>query len=148
MGLYFDQYSTGQTFKTVARTITETDVVQFAGLSGDYNPIHIDKETAAEGFFGQRIAHGMLVISVTTGMIHWLNILDDTTIALLEWQEMKFFKPVFLGDTIHAVIEVLSTKETSKPDRGIIQLGLSIRKQTQEEVISAKMLILMKRQTN
>ena len=145
MGLYFEQFHPGKEFVTVGRTVTETDIVNYAGLSGDFNPIHMDKQFAERGHFGQRIAHGILIVSIVSGLIHQTNILDDTAIALLEWREIKFVRPVFIGDTVHARIRVGEVKETSKADRGIVHLGISVVNQNDEEVISAKMIVLIKR---
>jgi acyl dehydratase len=145
VGLYFDEFSVGQPFRSMGRTVTEADVVNFTGLSLDSNPIHMDKQFAGNGHFGQRIAHGILVVSMVTGLIHQLNIIDNTTIALLEYKSMKFLRPVFLGDTVYVDVNVLDKKETSKKDRGVITLGYTVKKQDEEAVISMEILILVKR---
>ncbi|MPY85837.1 MAG: dehydratase, partial [Actinophytocola sp.] len=81
MGRYYDDLSVGDTFTTPARTITEYDVAAFAGLSGDYNPVHTDREFATATSFGQPIAHGVLGITVATGLIARTGLFDGTAVA-------------------------------------------------------------------
>src|SRR3970282_1446479 len=83
-GLTFDQFNLGDTFVSQARTVTEADVVNFAGLSGDFNPLHTDEEFGQSTPFGGRIAHGMLVAAMATGMANWTGVFEGTTIALME----------------------------------------------------------------
>ena len=127
-GMYFSEYTVGQTFTTGRRTITEADVVAFAGLSGDFNPLHTDAVFAASTRFGQRIAHGMLVVSVSTGLSQTLGIFEGTTMGLLE-QKFVYKAPTFFGDTIHLELEVTHTKPTSKPGRGVVTFQSRIVKQ-------------------
>ena len=127
-GMYFSDYEIGQTFTTGRRTVTEADVVAFAGLSGDFNPLHTDAVFAAQTPFGQRIAHGMLVVSISTGLSQTLGIFEGTTIGLLE-QSFAYKAPTFFGDTIHLEMEVSETKATSKPGRGIVTFQARIIKQ-------------------
>jgi len=118
---FFDDLQVGEKEKTVGRTITEADLVNFAGLSGDFNAVHMDKEFAKNTFFGKRIAHGILVFAVASGLFTQsrMNIsIKENVLALMEinW---KFLKPVFIGDTIHLEVEIMEKKETSKSDRGV-----------------------------
>lgn len=108
-GLYFEDFEIGQIMQTAARTITETDVVNFAGLSGDFNRIHTDAVYAAQDTFGQRVAHGLLVQSIATGLAVQSGIIEGTVIAFRELS-CKFSLPVFFGDTIHVKIEITDTK--------------------------------------
>jgi acyl dehydratase len=117
---YFDDYKLGERFITPARTITETDVVIYAGLSGDYNQLHVDAEFAARTPFGQRIAHGTLVAGIVNGLWCRLGLNDGSAIGLLE-TKTKFQRPVFFGDTVHGEISVTELKQTSKPGRGIVR---------------------------
>lgn len=127
-GMYFSEYTVGQNFTTGRRTVTEADVVAFAGLSGDFNPLHTDAVFAESTKFGQRIAHGMLVVSISTGLSQTLGIFEGTTMGLLE-QSFVYKAPTFFGDTIHLELEVLATKPTSKPGRGIVTFQSRIVKQ-------------------
>ena len=127
-GMFFSEYEIGQKFTTGRRTVTEADVVAFAGLSGDFNPLHTDAVFAAQTPFGQRIAHGMLVVSISTGLSQTLGIFEGTTIGLLE-QSFAYKAPTLFGDTIHLEMEVSQVKPTSKPGRGIVTFQARIIKQ-------------------
>lgn len=118
MPMYFEDFEVGQRFVTAGRTVTEADVVNFAGVSGDYNPIHTDAEFAKSTPFGQRIAHGLLVLSMLTGLRQRTGATDGTLIAWLEIRNYRFLKPVLIGDTVHGETEIVEKRETSKPDRG------------------------------
>src|SRR5579885_3656116 len=119
MGLYWEEFEEGKEYITRSRTVTEADVVAFAGLSGDYNPLHTDAEFMKSSPFGERIAHGMLVAAMSTGMSSQRGWFEGTTIALLE-VNFKFKAPVKFGDTVHLVLQLKEKRETSKPDRGIV----------------------------
>jgi acyl dehydratase len=123
-----------------ARTITEADVVNFSGLSGDWYPLHTDREYAAGTVFGQRIAHGMLILSVTTGL---LNIKPGSVEAFYGMDEVRFMKPVFFGDTIHVELHALEKTERSRGG-GILTLLCEVKNQKGDTVVTAKMKMLMK----
>ena len=118
-GMYFEEFEVGLEIQTGARTITETDLVNFAGLSGDFNFIHINADAAKDTPFGQRVAHGMLVASIATGLAVQQGFIDGTTLAFrdLNW---KFTKPVFIGDTIHVQVKVTETKLMARLGGGIV----------------------------
>ncbi len=144
MGLYFEDYNVGQSFISPGRTITETDVVQFAGLTGDFNPLHTDSEFARESGFGQRIAHGLFGISVAMGLMMRLGHFDGTAGAFLglEW---KYLAPVNLGDTIHVHFTVAELRETSSPERGVVVYDVFIHNQREKKVGGGCMTLLFKR---
>lgn len=125
MGLLYEEFEDGKRFATPARTITEADIVGFAGLSGDFNPLHVDEVFAAASEFGGRIAHGPMTIGMAFGLASRLDVLDGTVMALLAVQ-WDFKAPVRLGDTLHAVIEVAQKRPTRKPDRGIVGLAFHV----------------------
>lgn len=127
-GIYFSEFEIGQEYKTVRRTITETDVVMFAGLSGDFNPLHTDAVFAEKTPFGQRIAHGMLITSISTGLSQTLGIFEGTTIALMQ-QSFKYTAPTFFGDTIHLLMTVKSLKPSSKGGKGVVTFDSKVVKQ-------------------
>lgn len=97
MPMYFEDFEVGQRFTTPARTVTEADVVNFAGVSGDYNPIHTDAEFAKSTPFGQRIAHGLLVLSMLTGLRQRAGHFEGTIIAWLEIRNYRFLSPSSSG---------------------------------------------------
>lgn len=144
LGLTFDQFNLGDTFISPARTVTEADVVAFAGLSGDFNPLHMDEEFGKSTPFGARIAHGMLSAAMATGMANWLGVFEGTTIALME-QVIQYKSAVRFGDTIHLELKVAEKKETSKPDRGVVVFETRVCNQENKPVIEGRWTLLMKR---
>jgi acyl dehydratase len=142
-GRYFEEFSVGETLVTAGRTITETDVVNFAGLSGDYNQIHTDAAYAADWMFGQRIAHGLLVLAIATGQAVQSGIIEGTVLAFreLSW---KFSKPVFLGDTIDVLLEIIETKAMTRLGGGSVKMKVSVRNQNQEVVHRGEWIMLVK----
>jgi 3-hydroxybutyryl-CoA dehydratase len=109
--LFFDDIEVGQEWVTTGRTVTQTDIVNFAGVSGDFNPIHMDHEYAKKTPFRQPIAHGLLVFSIASGL--GVNCPGMRTIAFLQVREWNFREPTFINDTIH-----LKTKCIEKNLRG------------------------------
>lgn len=142
-GRYFEEFEVGQRVVTAGRTITESDIVRFAGLSGDFNQIHTDAEYAAKEFFGQRIAHGLLVLSIVTGLAVQTGIIEGTVLAFreLDW---KFSQPVLIGDTIHAVIEVTETKAMRRLGGGNVTMKLQVLNQKGEVVHRGNWMMLVK----
>ncbi|MFZ5631509.1 MAG: MaoC/PaaZ C-terminal domain-containing protein [Bacillota bacterium] len=130
----------GSRWVSRARTITEADVVNFSGLSGDWYPLHTDREYAAGTVFGQRIAHGMLVLSVSTGL---LKIMPGSVEAFYGMDEVRFMKPVFFGDTIHVELHALEKTDRSRGG-GILTLLCEVKNQKGDTVVTAKMKMLMK----
>lgn len=144
-GMYWEEWEIGAEFQSAGRTVTEADIVAFAGLSGDYNPLHTDEEFCKKTMFGTRIAHGPLVYSIAAGLLFQLHLYDDTLIAFLGFENLKFTKPVKAGDTIRARIKVLEKRESSKSDRGIMKRQLNVINQRGEVVQEADQLFMLKR---
>lgn len=142
-GMTFDEFEIGATFISRARTVTETDVIAFAGISGDFNPLHTDAEFAKTTPFGERIAHGLLVFAFATGMANWTGIFDGTTLALME-QTVKYKGVVKFGDTVHLEMEVVEKKPTSKPERGVVKFATRVLNQNKEVVQDGEWTLLMK----
>lgn len=134
-GMYFDEFQPGQKITTAGRTITESDVVTFAGLSGDYNQIHVDAQFSETSPFGKRIAHGLLGLSIASGLAVQTGIMEGTVVAFREISEWKFVRPIFLGDTIHVEMEVVETKEFKRIGAGSVITSLDVRNQHQETVM-------------
>jgi len=140
--MHFEEFEVGLEIETAARTITETDIVNFAGLSGDFNFIHTNAHAAQDTPFGQRVAHGMLVASIATGLAVQQGFIDGTTLAFreLEW---KFTKPVFIGDTVHVAIKVTETKAMARLGGGLVTFDARVINQDGDPVHKGvwKMLI-------
>ncbi len=144
-GLYWEEWEIDAEFESSGRTVTEADIVMFAGLSGDYNSLHIDEEFCKKTQFGTRIAHGPLVYAIAAGLLFQLHLYDDTLIAFLGFDSLKFTKPVKAGDTIHARIKVLEKRETSNAERGVMKRQLQVLNQRGEIVQDAIQAFLLKR---
>lgn len=115
--LYYDDVAVDQEWESLGRTITETDIANFAGISGDFNPIHMDHEFAKTTMFRRPIAHGLLLLSLASGL--GLHAPPMRTIAFLTLREWNFKEPVFIGDTIK-----LRTKVLAKTDRARGRFGV------------------------
>lgn len=143
-GLFFEDFAAGQRMTSVGRTISEHDVVSFAGLSGDFNQIHTDAEFARATPFGQRIAHGLLGLAIASGLAVQTGILGANVIAFREIGEWKFVKPVFFGDTIHVVMEVAETKAFPRLGGGAVTLAVAVHNQKDEMVMKGSWTVLVK----
>lgn len=141
-GLFFEDFEIGQTMTTRGRTITESDIVQFGALTGDFNPMHFDAEYMKTHMIGQRIAHGMLTISYAVGQAYQLGFLDGTVLAFRAI-EMKFSQPVFIGDTIHVEIKVAETKPAERLGGGIVTFDVKIINQEGKSVQKGTWTVLM-----
>ncbi|PWA12163.1 dehydratase [Pueribacillus theae] len=144
MGLYYEDFEIGQSFTSVSRTITESDVVQFTGLSGDFNPLHTDEEFAKNTPFETRIAHGALGFSVMTGLMDRLGIFTGTALAFLGIENWMFLKPILIGDTIHFEMKILNKRLTSTKERGIIFREVTVYNQRKETVQKGQLNIMVK----
>lgn len=131
-GLYFEEFTVGQSITTVGRTISEDAIFTFAGLTGDYNQIHTDAAFAAKTQFGQRVAHGLLGLSVATGLIMRTGLLEGTVLAFREIQDWKFVKPIYIGDTVHAVLTVSETKALPRIGGGSLIAAVELVNQNDE----------------
>ena len=132
MGLYFEEFSVGQKVVTDKRTITESDIMTFAALSGDDNRIHTDPEFSKTTVFGKQVAHGILGLSVASGLAWQTGILDGTVIAFREINEWKFVKPVFIGDRIYVELEVKEMKALPRIGGGSVTIMLEVKNQNDE----------------
>jgi acyl dehydratase len=143
-GLKFDQLELGQTFTSPRRTVTEADVVAYAGLSGDFTPLHTDAVFMETHPFKQRIAHGMLGMSIATGLAYQIGIFDGTIIALME-MDIKYSGAIFFGDTVNLEIKVAEKEEPKKPDRARITFECNLLNQNGKAVIKSAWKCLMAR---
>lgn len=142
-GMYFEEFVIGQKIITTARTITESDIVTFAGLSGDYNQIHTDAEFSRTTIFGQRVAHGLLCLSIASGLAMRTGMLEGTVLAFREINEWKFSRPVMIGDTIHVILNVKETKAVPRLGGGNITITLEVKNQRDETAMKGTWLVLV-----
>ncbi len=116
--LSFQDLAVGDEWESPRRTVTEADVVAFAGLSGDFNPLHVDQEAARQGPFGRPVAHGLLGLAIASGLASHAPRVDTLAfLAILEW---KFLEPVAFGDTIHVVTRVSALESRARGRRGVV----------------------------
>lgn len=131
-GMWFEEFIVGQKVISAGRTITEGDIVTFAGLSGDYNQIHTDGEFAKTTPFGQRVAHGLLGLSIASGLAMRTGVLEGTVIAFREINNWKFTNPIFIGDTVHAELNILETKAIPRIGGGSLIIEIALKNQRDE----------------
>ncbi|MEJ0076258.1 MAG: MaoC/PaaZ C-terminal domain-containing protein [Alphaproteobacteria bacterium] len=128
MGRTYEEFEVGQRFETARRTVTDADINSFAGLTADFNPVHMDQVFAAQSGFEGRIAHGPMIVGMAFGLASRADVMDGTILALLEiaW---KFVRPVRPGDTILAVFTVVEKRPTRAPDRGVVTMQIDVHNQ-------------------
>ena len=143
MPRFFEEFTVGEKLTTPARTVTETDIVNYCCLSGDFNPLHTDDEFAKKTQFHARIAPGPLIVAMSSGLRGRLGINDGA--ILLGIDKLRFSSPVKVGDTIHLELTVASKKETSKAERGILTLDTVVLNQRQEVVLTYETTLMVKR---
>ncbi|MFQ5856849.1 MAG: MaoC/PaaZ C-terminal domain-containing protein [Anaerolineae bacterium] len=142
-GMYFEEFKEGYRAQSPGRTITEADVATFAGLSGDYNQLHTDVVFAQGTQFGARIAHGLLVLSIASGLVSRLGFIEGTAEAFmsLEW---KFRRPVYIGDTIHVTAEVVKTRAMRRAGGGIVDFDVAVINHDGETVQKGQWRVLVR----
>ncbi|MCB9685624.1 MAG: MaoC family dehydratase N-terminal domain-containing protein [Alphaproteobacteria bacterium] len=140
-GRYFSEFEVGQVYESGGRTVTEGDVSLFAGLSGDFNPLHTDAVFAASTPFKQRVAHGMLAASISTGLGQTTGIFEGTTLALMG-QTFEYKAPVFFGDTLKLRLTVASTKASSKGGRGVVTFTSEVINQRDEVAVGGSWTVM------
>ena len=141
-GRYFEEFQVGDVVVSARRTITEADVVMFAGLSGDYTQIHTDAEFARQGLFGQRVAHGLLGLAIASGLTARLGFIEGTALAFREltW---KFSLPIFFGDTIHVKATVASLKALRRLGGGSVTFDIKVINQEDKVVQRGEWVLLI-----
>ncbi|MFL7840519.1 MAG: MaoC/PaaZ C-terminal domain-containing protein [Candidatus Promineifilaceae bacterium] len=144
-GLYFEEFELSQKLATAGRTITEGDIVTFAGLSGDFNQIHTDAAFAEGGPFGRRVAHGLLVQSIATGLAVQTGFVEGTILAFRELS-CKFSLPVFIGDTIHVQLEIKELKGLPRLGGGQLEMAYRVLNQEGKVIQRGVWVMLIKSQ--
>lgn len=142
VGYFFEDYEVGQTMTTRGRTITESDIVQFGSLTGDFNPMHFDADYMQDHMLGSRVAHGMLTVSYAAGQAYQLGFLEQTVLSFRSI-EMKFSQPVYIGDTVHVEIKVKEMKEAKRLGGGTVTLEIRIVNQHRKTVQKGEWVVLV-----
>lgn len=141
-GMYLEDFVIGETYVTKARTVTEADIVIFTGLSGDFNPLHIDEEFCKSTPHGTRIAQGLLGISIASGLTSQLGLLTGTAVGFLG-MTWRYTGVIRAGDTIHVRITTKETRPTSKPGRGVLLRQLDVVNQKGEVVQTGEWSVMV-----
>jgi len=132
--LYFEDYVVDAISTSRGRTITEADIVNFAGLSGDFVELHMNEEYAKRGPFGRRIAHGALIFSISTGLMVQMTRDPQAIVAFYGVDKLRFVAPVFIGDTIHVTQRVIE-KQATNAERGVIASEITVLNQDAKPVV-------------
>lgn len=144
--LFYEDLDVDAEHKSTGRTITETDVVSFAGLSGDFNNMHIDEEFAKNTVFKTRVAHGLCVLSVASGL--WFTMPRLATIAFMGLEDWRFSGAVKFGDTIHITRKLVEKREHKRPNMGFLIFEVNVHNQSDEVVQKGKWVILVQGKEN
>ena len=145
-GKFFDEFVVGEEYVTPGRTLTETDVVMFAAMSGDYNELHTSEAFGKSTQFGRRIGHGLLGLAVSHGLFFRLGLVEGAAIAFLGIDSWKFEGPFFPGDTIRVKVRVAEkTPSRSKPDRGVVKFFFQVVKDDETVLQSGYKTIMIRR---
>ena len=145
MGRYFEEFKEGEFFITPRRTLTESDIISYAGLTGDYNPIHTDEIFASTTLFGGRIAHGPMMVGMAFGLLSRLDLIDGTVLALkgIDWM---FEAPLRAGDTVYVRAQVIEARASNHHlDRGIVRMRIEILDQRDQICQTGVAVVIMMR---
>lgn len=134
-GKYGDDFKVGDVFRTAAITVTETHVVNWAGLTGDFYPLHMDREYAARTQFGERLVHGPFIFALAVGLVALAGFAGDSAIAWLGVDGMRMLAPVKIGDTVRVEVRVKEARATSNPRKGVQVWTYTVLNQRDEQVL-------------
>ena len=143
-GRYFEEWTVGDQYETASITITDAHIWKYAYMTGYYHPMHMDPEYARKTIFGERIAPGFLVYSISTGQSNQTRLFEGTTLAFLGVKYLNFLRPVKPGDTIKTIGKLLSKRPSSKGGRGIVVFYEKIVNQDGETVTESENAVMLK----
>jgi acyl dehydratase len=145
IGRHFEDFAVGDRFETAGKTFSESEIMDFA-FQYDPQRFHIDVEAAKDTIYGGLIASGIQTLAVTLRMVMQTGIYEDTGLGSSGIDGLKWFKPVYPGDTLHGVVEVLETRTSgSKPDRGYVTARTDALNQNDEKVMTFICMQIIKR---
>lgn len=142
-GMYFEEFEVGMSFTSPGRTITESDIVSFSGLSGDFTQIHTDMEFSKQTVVGERVAHGLLGLAIVSGLAVRTGVLEGTVLAFREIVDWKFVKPIFIGNTVHVYQEIIEVKPLPRLGGGAVNIELRLINQQDEVVMKGVWKVLV-----
>lgn len=140
---YWHEFTVGEVIETGGRTIESGDVNLFAGLSGDFNPNHVNQVYAEKGMFKSRIGHGLLTLAVTSGQLNQTGVFEGTTLGFLGMDTVRFSNPVRFGDTVLTSAVITNVRESSKPGRGVVSMTITTKNQHGDTVLTYDQSLLM-----
>ena len=141
---YWQEFEVGEVIETGGRTIESGDVNLFAGLSGDFNPNHVNQVYAeTKGLFGGRIGHGLLTLAVTSGQMNMTGMFEGTTLGFLGIDKLRFTNPVRFGDTVLTSALITGVRESSKVGRGVVSMTITTKNQRGETLLTYDQSLLM-----
>ena len=144
---YYEDFAVGEVVLTRGRTVEASDLIAFAGLTGDHYPLHIDEEFCKGTRFGTRIAHGPLTYAIGVGLVGMTGYYGNGIVAMLEVQSLKALKPVVPGDTLSVRADVVACEPGESPRHGSVQVAYSVRNQRDDEVMTWLQIMLARRRT-
>ena len=141
----WEDFAVGERFSSSGRTVAESDILAFAGLSGDFYPLHVDEEFARQSRFGGRIAHGVLTLALSVGQVVLTGVYGEAITALAGIDSVRALAPVRIGDTLRTDVEVIDMRESHRPGVGEISLRYTVQNQRQEQVMTFDMRLILTR---
>lgn len=142
--LYFEDITVGDKLTTATHTLTMEHILAFADVTRDHHPLHTDPEYCKNTEFGQPIAHGLYGLSLMEGLKAETKMYENTSIASLGWDKVRFVKPMFAGDTVHVAVTFESKRESRKPGRGVVIESVRLINQNDDVVVEAQHATLLK----
>jgi itaconyl-CoA hydratase len=145
---YWDDFKMGDKRLTQGITITESHLINWAGLTMEFNPMHVDEEFSKKTPFGTRVPGGLLILSLSFGLVGMTDIFKDSIIAWVGLENFKMITPARVGDTIKVEVEVKEKRETSKPEKGLTILTYDVKNQRDQDIMAVDVLLLMHKRTS
>lgn len=142
---YFEDYDVGETFETRGRTVTDADLLNYAAVSGNYHPIHLDEDLMGDSPFGGRLVHGLAVLSIMEGQKVQTGLIEDSIIALYGFDDLRFTNPVFVGDTIHTELTVIDKDEKDDESGVVLMEEKGVNQDGEPVVVGESRSLLEKR---
>ncbi len=141
--MLFEDIEIGETFRSGTRTITKKDILDFAAVTGDDHPLHVDEDFCREAGYDSLIAHGLFSVALMEGLKNKLKVYERTSIGSLGWDGIKFMKPLFPGDTVHLEVTFSKKRRSSKPKRGVVSEEIKLINQNGDVLTRGEHITLL-----